>query len=201
MAGAPKPPSGECRLFEGVSDSRHPGPGARWAARTGKNARQNSATSWDTSWDTSWLPGLPVGLARNGGQGSIEETEIFHLRSGPEGFGHFFFHPSFGAEAHAARLITVGLQPFGRPLSSLNPTLWPLGRSLVGCAQPRKGRRRRRGEEEPPLGKKKLIWGRRTSPGEEENRIHTLLGSSPPRKLPSNGPKAAANVNGALMTF
>ena len=58
-------------LFEGVSDSRHPGPGAREGGSERENRRPVLRSQLSTA--------LSDRFARNGGHGSIEESEIFNI--------------------------------------------------------------------------------------------------------------------------
>ena len=90
--------------FEGVSDSRHPGPGARG----GGSARE----SLRSIFRRRLFGALSVRFARNGGHGSIEEREILNLRSRLLWYGVIsgcaFLHCKKGAKAD---LNTVAQEP------------------------------------------------------------------------------------------
>ena len=95
-----------CYSFEGVSDSRHPGPGAR----EGGSAREILRSIFRRRLS----PALSLRFARNGGYRSIEESEILNLSTSPEGFGvisgRAFLH---GFKGRNADLNTVLRQDFG----------------------------------------------------------------------------------------
>ena len=64
-------------------------------------------------------PGLPVGLARNGGHQAIDLDAGSILSSGAEGFGHFFFGGPTEINSSAP----------GTPDHALPASVWP---TLVG---------------------------------------------------------------------
>ena len=145
--------------FEGVSDSRHPGPGAREGGSAGGNLR--------SVFRRSLCPALSDRFARNGGYGSIEESEILNLSPIAEGFGVIsgcaFLHCKKGTKADlntAPEKVAafVALKAHGQIM--IRPTWLKLGRPL-GWADGR------------------TVYN------------HSSGVAAKSRELPSNGPKAA----------
>ena len=112
--GVPLPgglaPHAGCKYFEGASDSRHPGPGAR----EGGSAREKMTQVFRRRLSRA----LSVRFARNGGHGSIEEREILTLSYIAERLGVIsgcaFLHCKKGTKADLNMVRQEGCR-FRRP--------------------------------------------------------------------------------------